>query len=306
MLSVRTLATLALLATATGCGGAAAAATLPPSPAASADRDPVDLRITLAAALVQYTRNQSVTVRDLGGHQVRVEAQSRLQLRRRGVGERYSILRYQLYDTLEYRSDGQVEDPGPVMSGIEQNQVRSYVDRRGRIAEGPELVGQPTRRQLSAAVLALCRLVDPQYPDEPVAIGESWSEPTVLWNTPPLQLAVLEIDRTWTLLAVEGEGEDRRARIGWDVRIRLQPFEISGVSVSGQGRIEGFSLVSLADGVSGEAALDLTMEAGPAGASDVLPLFRLDAKIRDEVVPALGSPRGDLIGSVPPIDPRED
>ncbi|MCA9610947.1 MAG: hypothetical protein KC619_35380 [Myxococcales bacterium] len=301
---MRTLVTLAMLLTA-GCGGAAAAATLPAS-AQDAEREAVELRITLPTALVQYARTQSVTVRDLGGHQVRVETQSRLHLRRQGTGEHYSVLRHQLYDTLEYRSDGEVEDPGPAMSGIEQNQVRSFVDRRGRIFEGPELAGESSHRQLSAAVLALCRLVEPQFPDGPVRVGASWSEPTVLWNTPPLQLAVLEIDRTWTLLGVEGEGDERRARIGWDVRIRLQPFEISGVSVSGQGRLEGFSLVSLADGVSGESALDLTMEVGPAGASDVLPLFRVEAKIRDDVAPAPGARRGDLVSGVPPIDPRGD
>ena len=298
------MAILALAAA--GCGGAAAAATLPETAPSGADEGPVDLRIPLATALVQYARTQSVTVRDLGGHQIRVEAASRMQLRRQGTGEGYSVPRHQLYDTLEYRSDGQVEDPGPAMSGIEQNQVRTFVDRRGRIVEGPELAGASSHRQLSAAVLALSRLVVPRFPDHPVDVGESWSEPTVLWNTPPLHLAVLEIERRWTLLAVEGEGDERRARIGWDVRIRLQPFEISGVSVSGHGRMEGFSLVSLADGVSGEAALDLTMEVGPAGASDVLPLFRVDAKIRDEVVPAPGARRGDLIGGVPPIDPRED
>ncbi|MCB9594756.1 MAG: hypothetical protein H6719_18695 [Sandaracinaceae bacterium] len=282
-----------------GCGAAPApsVAAVDAADAAPADA-PIELRITLPTALVEYDRTQTITIEDLGGHHVRLEGRSRMQLRRQGQDEGYSVLRYLLYEPIDYRTDGQTQSPGPEMAGLEQQQVRSFVDPRGRLVEGPELTGAPQRRQLSAAVLALSRLIEPMYPPEPVRVGESWSEPTVLWNTPPIELAVVEIDRTWTLLAVEGEGADRRARIGWDVRMRVRPFEISGVSISGRGRLEGFSVVALADGVRGHAALDLTFEAGPAGAEDVIPLFRLEAKLADRIEPAAASSGGELIQSV--------
>ncbi len=286
-----------------GCGGAPSSGR--EGGAGEPADAPVALRITLPSELASWDRTQSVTVRDFGGHHLRIEASSLLQLRRQPRADGYAALRHQLYRALEYRQDGAIQDPGPAMGGIAEHQVRSLVDRHGRLLEGPELAGAPSSTQLAAAVLLLARLIEPSYPAEPVAVGDTWSEPTALWNTPPLHLAVVEIDRSWTLLGVDGEGDARRARIGWEVRLRIQPFAISGVSVAGQGRLEGESVVSLADGVSGHADLDLVAEVGPAGASDVLPLFRLEAKIRDERVPSATPRRGDLVGSVPLIDPTD-
>jgi len=288
----------------TACGGAAPAPAAPPSTRDGAvEGETVELRVRLPTALRTYARDQSITIRDLGGHHVRLASRSVLQVRENTPGAD-RVLRYQTHGPLQYHLDGEPQPTTGALDGLERHQIRTLVDHRNHLLEGPELTGDARSRQLSAAVLALSRLLEPYYPDAPVAVGARWVEPPTVWDTPPLGLAQIEIERAFTLDAIEGEGAERTARIGWDVRLTVRPFEIGSVTVDGHGRIEGFSVVSLADGVEGHAALDLTFEAGPAGASDVIPLVEIDAKIRDHVRLATETGPSDLIQSVPPVDPR--
>lgn len=295
---------LALVLVTAGCAGAPSPRVAPPPGTdASVERETVELRVTLPTALRSYARDQTITVRDLGGHHVRLASRSLLQLRENDPGVD-RVLRYQTHGPLQYHLDGEVEPVTGAMDGLERHQVRTLVDHHNHVLEGPELTGDARRRQLSAAVLTLSRLLEPYYPDEPVAVGARWVEPPSVWTTPPLQLTEIELERVFTLEAIEGEGAARTARIGWDVRLTVRPFEIGGMTVDGHGRIEGFSVVSLADGVAGHAALDLTFEAGPAGASGEMPLVQIEARIRDRVRPLTETSPTDLIQSVPPVDPR--
>ena len=216
------------------------------------------------------------------------------------------MLRYQIYEPLRYYQDGESRPLRAVMRRLEHVQVRTQGDAHGRLIEGPEIVGAPSAdRRLLASALLLNRILEPVFPAEPVALGESWSEPTVVWTTPPADLAVIEIDRRWTLDALEGPPDARMARIAWQIDLRIQPFEISGVSVAGRGHVDGFSTVSLRDGVTGHTSLDLTLQVGPSGASDVLPLLNIEAKLRDRIAPARVTTGGPLIQSVRPTDPTD-
>ena len=290
------LAALFLLA----CSGAARRPPDPPPPAPTAER--VELRIQTATRLTTFSRRQTITLRDLGGHQVRVAAPSLLQLRQHpqgGGGEVY--LRYQTFGALEWRQDDEVQPLGAFMRGLDRHQVRTRVDRHNRIDEGPELTGSPhASPQLSAAVLGLSRLLELALPERPVAVGEHWSEPAALWRAEPAGLAGIEMERSWTLVGIDGPDEERVARIAWDVHMRVQPFEISGVSVEGRGRMQGLSELSLRDGVAGTAVLDVSLELGPTGASDVLSLYRVQATIRERIEPGGAPVRGAMIQGVRP------
>jgi len=295
---------LALLLAVAGCGGAPTTRlAAPPGTDAAVARETVELRVSLPTAMRSYARDQTITIRDLGGQHVRLASRSLLQVRENDpAADR--ILRYQTHGPLQYHLDGEAQPITGAMDGLERHQVRTLVDHHNHVIEGPELTGDAQRRQLSAAVLTLSRLLEPYYPDEPVAVGARWAEPPAVWATPPLEIAEVEIERAFTLEGIEGEGDARTARIGWDIRLTVRPFEIGGMTVDGRGRIEGFSVVSLADGVTAHAALDLTFEAGPAGASDVIPLVQIEAKIRDRVRPVTETAPTDLIQSVAPVDPR--
>ena len=287
------------------CGGR-------PPPAASESLSPLrarpvtepdryDLRIRTSTRLASFSRAQSIVVDDLEGHRVRVDAPSWQQLHQR-IGDD-GLLQYQVYGPLAFRRDGELTEASPLARGLPGHQLRTVVDVHGRISEGPALAGSPAAdRRLSAAVLTLSRVVQPRLPDHPVAVGESWEDRS-RWRTPPWDGAVVLIHRRWTLVDVEGEGDERRARIAWDVRFRVEPFEISGVSIDARGRLEGLSELSMGDGVTGWTALELNLEAGPAGVGGALSLYHLRARITDRVEPRTGA-RGDLLQPVRPSGAR--
>ncbi len=289
-----------------GCGGprlapppeAASEARAPEAPSPPEERHRLQVRTT--NRLTMFSRAQSIVVPDLDGHRVRMDAASWLQLRQRSDDQ---LLQYQVYGPLEFRRDGEPQALSPLMRGLAGHQIRTRLDTRGRVFEGPELAGSPRAdRRLSAAVLALSRVMQARLPARAVPLGASWGD-VIRWPTPPWEGAVIDIERRWTLVAIEGEGEGRTAQIAWDVDLRLQPFDISGVSVDGHGRLEGSSEISLRDGVTGRTALNLSFEAGPAGVSDVLSLFHIEATITDRVRPSPTASRG-LVQGVRPTGSR--
>ena len=260
--------TLILVLCAAGCG-AAPGSIAPAPPVAEAA---VELRVRATPPLALFECTHRVTF--LEGDATPVSARSQLQLRRfRPDGTRW--LRYRRYEA--------VEGAGARLPSM---QMRTLIDLRHHVLEGPEPTESSPRSQAVVLALAFERLLAPYYPLESVRPGDSWSEPAFHWGIPPIDPAAVEVERRFALERVR----DGVAHIRWDTAVRLQELSVGGVSLSGEVSITGERQVALEDGLSGEALFDVEVDVRPSGAPGMLARLQIGAKVRSAACPRPATP----------------
>jgi hypothetical protein len=231
------------------------------------------------ASLGHYEQNFSVWVSANGGSfAFGIEASSTCEVSVREAGGFTSVARFS--PLVMYEGDREMDTLPAAMQGLERVRVQVSVDAQNRVIEGPtpSSNGGPSTFVLEELV-EVFRHLRVVFPDEPVRIGERWSGSFVRWDTEPLAPIVLEWDPSFELEGVQ----DGIARVRWSAELHVLPFSAMGLSLEGQGSVEGVSLVDLGDGFTGRTELELRVGLRPAGGG-VAPIT-LYAKYVEEVRP---------------------
>ncbi len=287
------LRVVAAILLAAGCAPVSAQPRGAPSPASAAPRSavtaPVELRVSLDEN-THYRRSREAFAGDVGGHALRFEVTSALELRPLGAGR---FLCLEQVERLDYARDGEPASPPSGSHGASQITLRSIVDARNELVEGPD--AQRGGRLLRASLLAAVEALRVHLPAHPVQGGDRWSAPRVTLAPEGLRGITVDVDLDFVLMDV-ANGE---AQIGWEGRLEVRPFAALGGRIEGRGEVSGVSWLSLEDGVAGHTELDLMLAARPAGASEALELIRVGVKYAERTERVSGG--GD---EIPEGDPR--
>ncbi|MGE0786666.1 MAG: hypothetical protein AB7S26_13425 [Sandaracinaceae bacterium] len=284
-LAAAILATVGALA----CGGAASG---PVAPEASAERIELALRIPSEGARLACTRTVELLMDGSAAPWA-----SEVDLRFRPID--HDVLRLRTYGT-PYRVAAEGERAERVAGA--RFTVRTRVDAHARAIEEPAVGGGAERSMYGTVVVAIERLLEPVFPEAPVAVGTTWREEPSIWR-PRAPPATVAIERTFTLHALEGEGSERVAWIRTDATARVSDLSMGGTALSGEARVRGMSAVRASDGLPRSASYEVSLSVSGEGIGALFAGQSIGAKIRDRCAPA--APRGrPLVSGVPPVSAR--
>ncbi len=151
----------------------------------------------------------------------------------------------------------------------ELNDVRALyrVDKRGRLRGDADVEGSEGQQQALAASIGAFLWARPSFPREAIAEGDTWDGP-VDWGWVGEQLGDNERELSYVFEGVTDGELGETAAITIEGRAETEAVEVGpGSSIRASFRLEGDSMISLGDGISGHgsararATFDTTGEA---------------------------------------------
>lgn len=145
-----------------------------------------------------------------------------------------------------YARDGKPEAGPRLLGAVMSSQWGSDRSLLGELSVETPRPDLATAARASFAAARFGMLIE--YPDQPVGVGDSWSiEPRTLPVGPSLEATLRP---SYTLEAIEQNGDEREVRIAADIQVDLLPSSIGeGVTIEGGGTASSTLRVRLSDGL---------------------------------------------------------